>query len=201
MEMYPLADPGVVAEVEARNFSQYWWLALFSGIVSVLAGFIILASSWTLGQIAIFFGILLLIRGLLQLAAPGYTGSRTWNWVMGLLSIAVGILVLFLPNAGLVVIATIIGFWFFLTGLFDITGSIALRRVYPYWWLSLIAGIIALPLGVLAIYRPTLTAVVLLYAIGLWALVVGITEIATAVEIRRLPRLVMVGPMIEPGMA
>ena len=136
-----------------------------------------------------FFGVLLIIRGIFQLVYPGYTSAtRIWNIAAGILSILVGIAVFFAPGFTLLFIATFVGIWLALTGIVDFVGAIAMRKSLPYWWLLLVRGIIAIPLGVWVLYRPGITLFALVLAIGIWAIAIGVMEIAVSLEVRRLPQ-------------
>lgn len=202
MYMYPLADIKQFSRQEIEQFSKNWWLVLLTGIIAIIVGLVILDSTWTLGQLALFFGILLILRGVIQASSPGFTGgSRTWNIAVGILSILVGIAAFLAPFHTLMLIAAFVGIWLIVTGLFDIVGSIASRRTLPYWWLALIRGIIAVPLGFWALDRPILTLSVLIFVFGIWAIVIGILDIALSVEIKHLPRTLAPVAEPQPGMA
>ncbi len=53
-------------------------------------------------------------------------------------------------------------------------------------WQSLLIGVISVAAGVAALFYPGLTALVLLYLIGAWAIVRGVFEIAAAVALRKV---------------
>ncbi len=191
MGMGPMAGEGPMTREQAVSLSRGWWALLAVGILSVVAGIFVLAYPWTIASVAIFLGVLLILRGLAQLLAPSPSGSaRSWNVVVGVLGLLVGIGVLVWPAATLLVIATFIGAWLVVSGAFHIAASIARRRVAHYWGLGLLGGIVAVLLGIVALSRPTLTLSVLVAVIGIWAIIIGITEIVASFEVRRLPRIV-----------
>lgn len=172
----------------AEGLSKNWWAILLLGIVSVIVGIVVLSVPWTLRGVIYFFGAFLIFRGIfLALSSPVYRGFRTWNVVLGILSILVGIAVFVWPFYTLLMIATFIGVWLMVSGVFDIVGSIANRRLIPYWWMMLLRGIFAVPLGIWALYRPGLTLVTLIMLFGIWAFIIGIWEIVASFEIKNLP--------------
>ncbi len=187
MYMNPWAELQAQKQDQMERFGKNWWILLITGIIAIIAGFIILGASWTLGSIAIFFGILLIIRGIFQLSSPGYVSeARVWNIFAGILSILVGVGIFFAPLYTLLFIAVFVGIWLVLTGIVDVIGSISVHRTLSFWWLYLVRGIIAIPLGIWALHRPVITLYALVYVIGIWAIVVGALEIAMSTEIHRL---------------
>ncbi len=191
MGMSPMTRGQIMAYDEAVAISRSWWVLLAVGILSLVAGIFVLTYPWNVFSVAIFLGVLLVLRGLAHALAPSPTGSsRTWSVVVGVLSILVGIALFVWPAATLLVVATFIGAWLVVWGAFDIVASLANRRTAHYWWLGLLAGIVAVPLGIVALIRPVVTLGVLIAVIGIWAIVAGITEIVGAFEVRRLPQIV-----------
>jgi len=201
MYMNPLSDVSQMNTEDAERLSKNWWLVLLLGIITIIAGMVVLGSNWTLAGIITFFGVLLIIRGIIQVASPEFTGgSKGWNVAIGILSILVGVAVFIVPGKTLLFIALTIGLWFVLTGLFDIAGSISARQEYPYWGLTLVRGLLAVLLGAWMLYRPGMTLLLTIFIFGVWAIAMGVLEIAAAVEIRRLPRLQQ-GTVTQAGTA
>lgn len=116
--------------------------------------------------------------------------ARYW-WAMlirGIAAVLFGILALFLPRLTLLVLIAIFGAWALIDGIFAIVSALrtpesAGRRV----WL-LVEGIVSILAGLIAFFRPGITALVVLYFIAGWAIVTGILEIVQAVELRRVIR-------------
>lgn len=188
MYLNPWARMQEYGREQVERISQGWWLLLLTGIVSVLVGLGIFLTRWSIIDVIVFFGVLLIVRGILQAAAPAYAGgASTWNFVAGIVSIIVGVAVFFAPAYTLLFIATFIGFWLIVTGVFDVVAALSVRRFISYWWLPLVRGLIAIPLGFWALYRPLATLALLIFIFGIWAITIGILEIALATEVRRLP--------------
>ena len=57
--------------------SRGWWTVLVSGVLSVVAGMIILSIDWTVADLAIFVGAYLVFRGLVQML-NGPLGASRW---------------------------------------------------------------------------------------------------------------------------
>jgi uncharacterized membrane protein HdeD (DUF308 family) len=177
-----------VDKATAERISKNWWILLLSGIVSVIAGMLILTINWTVEDLALFVAILFVFRGASQLATPPLDGSpRAWNLFAGALSICVGIAFLAWPAPVLLTLAIFIGAWITVSGLFDIAGAIANRHDVKYWWAFLITGIVAVGLGMVMLDRPGLTLALAITLAGFWAFLVGTLQILAAFEVKDLP--------------
>lgn len=193
MAVSSMPEMSAMEHQRLERFRSSWWVLLLNGIISVAAGIIILSINWTLPLLAYFIGAVLIIRGILQSFSPPFAGSsRGWNITIGIVSLLVGLAILSIPTfaaISLLTLAILIGAWFIVWGISTIAGSIANRRTASHWWLSLIGGFLSAAIGVFALYRPILTLDIAIAVVGIWAIVVGATEIGLAFEIRRLPGL------------
>jgi len=187
MTLDPVPEGADLAYGQAQVLRRNWWLLLVLGIVSVLAGVFVFVYPWTLSSVAVFVGALLIVRGVLLALTPPLTRARGWNVALGIVNLLFGIAVLVWPAATLVVLATLFGLWLIASGLFDIIASIAVRRAAGSWWLLLLRGLIAVPLGIIALVSPALMIEVLVAVIGIWAVLVGIVETVVSFQARRLP--------------
>ncbi|HZD59259.1 MAG TPA: DUF308 domain-containing protein [Anaerolineae bacterium] len=194
MATYPQASVQPMKESRAEQFSRNWWIVLVSGILSVIAGTLILSIPWTLSSLSIFIGAFLILRGIAQALSPPHTGStRSWNIGMGILTALVGIGIIAFPAfAGftLLTLALFVGILLIAWGTTTIVSSVSNRATASYWWLSTLAGSLAVILGFFALFRPALTLAVAITVVGVWAIVIGITEIALSFEVRRLPETI-----------
>jgi uncharacterized membrane protein HdeD (DUF308 family) len=77
----------------------------------------------------------------------------------------------------------------FLFGVFAIVDGVTLivfgRRAGMKWYWSALAGLVSIAAGVVAFAWPGLSAVALLWVIAFWAILNGIFQILTAIEIRK----------------
>ena len=185
----PLSGPQKLDRADAERLSAGWWMLLIAGIVSVIAGILILTIDWTVEDLAIFVSFLFILRGVLNLATPPVeSDDRTWSVVTGVLEILVGIAFLAWPEPTLLTLAIFIGAWVVVSGLFTIVGAIANRHDVQMWWLYLIFGIVEVPLGIVLLNRPSLTLGIAIAMAGIWAILVGTLEIVSSFEVKDLPR-------------
>jgi uncharacterized membrane protein HdeD (DUF308 family) len=181
-------SPGSWTRETIDSVSRRWWVLLLTGIISVAAGGIIVGVDWSLNDLAVFVGALLVFRGLFTMfSAPVDGAFQGWAVGLGLLETLVGIAVWVWPGPTLLVIAFMIGFYILFSGIFAIAGSISARTVVPYWGWILAFGILETGLGIWLLSRPGLTLVAAVLAIGLWSIFYGIVQIVLSFEIKNLP--------------
>jgi uncharacterized membrane protein HdeD (DUF308 family) len=114
--------------------------------------------------------------------------SLAENWwaiaLRGVAAIIFGVLTFVLPKVSLVALILLFGAYAFIEGIFNVVAAIRGRADRPRWAL-LVEGVVSIAAGVVAFVMPGLTALVLLYVIGAWAVVTGVLEIVAAVRVRK----------------
>jgi uncharacterized membrane protein HdeD (DUF308 family) len=174
-----------------EDISRGWWVLFVTGIVSLVAGGLILSVNWSVGALATFVGFALVFRGIFTTFGVPVDGSmRGWSVGLGLLEAAVGVAVWVWPAPTLSVLAAFIGWWVLFSGVMAIAGGIAGRHVLPYWVLTLTFGVIEIVVASWLLARPGLTLLAAVLAIGLWCIVYGIVEIMLAFWVKHLPQRV-----------
>jgi uncharacterized membrane protein HdeD (DUF308 family) len=172
----------------AKQVARNWWVLLLNGALLVAAGFLIFSIDWTVRELATFIGALFIFQGVTEALTTGIDARvRQANVITGLLSIAVGVVIIVWPEPGLLAVAIVLGAWLIVAGTIAIAGSFAAREVLPNWWLLLIIGLLEIPLGVLALANPGATLAALITVAGIWAIAVGVTRVVLAFEVKRLP--------------
>jgi uncharacterized membrane protein HdeD (DUF308 family) len=175
----------------AQQIARNWWVLLLNGAVLVVAGFLIFSIDWTVRELATFIGALFIFQGLAEALTTGIDARvRQTNVIVGLLSVATGILIIVWPEPGLLAVAIVLGGWLIVMGTFAISGAITARNVLPGWWLLLVIGLLEIPLGVLALANPGATLVALITVAGIWAIALGVMRVVLAFEVKRLPTYV-----------
>jgi uncharacterized membrane protein HdeD (DUF308 family) len=111
---------------------------------------------------------------------------RWWALVIrGLAAIAFGILTFAKPSISLLALVILWGAYAIVDGVFSIVLSIRGARIVPGWGWFLAEGLVSIAAGAVTFLWPGITALVLLFVIAAWAVLTGIAEIATAVQLRR----------------
>jgi uncharacterized membrane protein HdeD (DUF308 family) len=174
-------------EAVARVASN-WWRLLLNGAVLIVAGVLIFSIGWDVRSLATFIGALFIFEGISMSLTSGIDARvNRGNVISGLLSIAAGIAIIVWPAPGLLAVAIFLGAWLIVTGTMTIAGAFAARTLIPNWWLLLISGLLAVPLGVLALADPGATLAALITVGGIWAVAVGVSRIVMSFELARLP--------------
>jgi uncharacterized membrane protein HdeD (DUF308 family) len=185
----PFSDVRSWTRGQVEQVSKAWWALLVTGLISAVAGGIIITNDWTVGDLAVFIGALLIFRGFFTLFSFPVDGSaRTWSIVMGLVEVGVGTAVWVWPGQTLLVVAFFVGWYLLFRGVVAIAGSIAARRIMPYWGWILAVGIVQVVASFYLLSRPALTLVVAILAIGLVTLFYGVLEVVLAFEVKNLPK-------------
>ena len=77
------------------------------------------------------------------------------------------------------------GAWVLIDGIFRVVGAIGHRASDSDWGFNLIIGILGIIVGLLTFHAPAITALALVVYIAAWAMMIGATEIALAIKMRR----------------
>lgn len=174
---------------QVDTISKGWWVLLVSGVVSLVAGCLTFFIPWTVGDLVVFVGTLLVIRGAFTMFSIPVDGSlRTWSVVIGLVEIFVGIGVFVWPGPTLLVVALSIGWLLLFRGSSAIVGAISSRRYLPYWGVVLVMGIVEALVALYLLSRPDITLIAAVLAIGFAWMLYGALEIVAAIEVKKLPQ-------------
>ena len=115
--------------------------------------------------------------------------TKTHSWwmllVRGILAILFGIAAFIWPGLTIEMLVLLFGAYALVDGIFAVIVSIHQHGENERWWTVLLEGIAGIVLGVLTWFWPGTTATVLLAFIAAWAIVTGVFEIITAVQVRR----------------
>lgn len=123
--------------------------------------FVLVFAAWLLAS-AIVSAILTVVRK---------QGSLLGTLVPGVL----GLLLLVIPEAAGSALVFLVAFASLLVGGLSVALSLSLRRVgFSAWWLTLIAGVLAVAYGFLALFNPTAALAGLLWALGLLLVIIGV---------------------------
>lgn len=180
----------------AKLLSQYWWVLLVRGILSILFG--VIAFAWpglTLAMLVLFFAAFVLVDGVFDVfhAFSGRRENDHW-WVLlleGLLGIAFGVITWVNPGVTTLVLLLFIAFWAMATGTLRIVMAIRLRKeIEGEWWLIL-SGLASALFGVIVLARPGAGALAMLMVIAAWATVVGVFLVILSFKVRTFGKTLM----------
>ena len=115
------------------------------------------------------------------------TLKRHW-WVpviRGIAAILFGVIAFAYPGLTVALLVLLFGAWVLVDGVFRVIGAIGHRASDKEWGFDLIIGIVGIIIGFLTFHAPAITALALIIYIAAWALMIGATEIALAIKLRR----------------
>ncbi|HEX3202575.1 MAG TPA: DUF308 domain-containing protein, partial [Actinomycetes bacterium] len=136
--------------------------------------------------LAIFAGVTFIMTGINQILDAGRVEGWGWLYLIGgVLSIIAGIIAFVWPGRTLVVISVVLAWFLVFKGIVDIVAALS-SHGRPYWWVTLILGILELLLGMWAVGYPGRALVVFVNLVGIYAIFYGFTELFAAFDLRGL---------------
>ena len=113
--------------------------------------------------------------------------ARGWSFLLlrGLAAIAFGILTLVRPGISLTALIVLFAAYAITDGVLATMAAISARKDQPHWWMLLLGGLLGIGVGVFTIANPGVTALALVFYIGIWAVGTGIVEIFFAIRLRQ----------------
>lgn len=112
-------------------------------------------------------------------------GARTALIVQGVLSILMGVLFLLMPMASAFVVAIFFAAWLVVNGIVSLISHFQRDKEHRSAWV-LVAAILSIVVGIIAIFLPSSTVLALALLVGAWAFVVGAFAIAGAFSLKKM---------------
>ena len=170
-----------------------WWAIALRGVVAILFGIALFA--WPeIGLVVLvaLFGAFALIDGIFALVSAVRRAREHERWgalaLTGITGILAGLLAWLWPGITAIALTFLIGAWAIITGILQIAAAIELRKsIRGEFWLGL-AGAISILFGVLLFVWPAAGALAVVWLIGAYALIFGITLLALGFRLRGLGR-------------
>ena len=119
-------------------------------------------------------------------ANVGELAERWWALpIRGVAAIIFGIVCLAAPTLGMLALLTIFGVYALIDGALSLTLAYRSKRAGHRWGALLFEGIMSLVAAAIAFFWPAVAGLGLVVLIGVWAVVRGVSEIATAIRLRK----------------
>ncbi|WP_405586625.1 HdeD family acid-resistance protein [Streptomyces sp. NBC_01092] len=187
----PLADGTVLTDdpdterVLAQLGGSWTWL-LGSAVATLVPGIVALA--WpdaTLHVLAVIIGLYLLVTGAFRFVSSFARehGDRHLGLLAAALYVLAGVLCLRHPLQTIAALSLIVGAVWVVTGMLTAWTALAAKGL-PHRGFVLGAGLLGLVAGVVVLALPSESAVVLTRLLGLWLLLLGLTELGVALAWR-----------------
>ena len=168
--------------------SNYWWLVLLRGIVAILFG--IAALAWpgpTLTFFIYLFAGFAVIDGIIAAVTALQERQAHPNWwlrlVGGIVGIILGLVVFFWPAETLLILFYLIAAWAIVTGIMTVISAFSRYRAGQEWTL-VVSGVLSILLGLIMAAHPIPTILLVVWLIGVFAIVYGIVQLVRAFQFR-----------------
>ncbi|GAA4986863.1 HdeD family acid-resistance protein [Yinghuangia aomiensis] len=169
-----------------------WQAMLVMGIASFALGLIVLI--WpgpSLRVVGVLFGVYLLVSGVFQLAAAFgdhlSTAMRILAFISGALSIMLGLFCFRGTLESILLLALWIGIGWLFRGITQVMAA-AMDPTVPSRGWQVFVGVVTFLGGIVLLAAPFDSIKVLAIVVGIWLMVVGITEFVTGIALRRHTR-------------
>ena len=173
-----------------KKSNKAWGSILLRGIVAIVFAF--LAFFWTgltLEVLVLILGIYLLIEALLSFIATGVLANEHGKWWLmllnGLFSLIIAIIIFSYPGLTLLILVYFIGIWAIITGLVEFVASFTAPWAEEAKVAVGVAGVISIILGLIILFNPAISIIVMMWLVGIYLLVFGISMIAFAMKLKK----------------
>ena len=180
----------------AADATGHWWMFLLTGIAWLV--FALLLFQWdytTVYAVSILFGVAALFAAATEFGhmAVSTTGWKIVHGIVGVLFVIAGIYAVVRPDVAFTTLAALIGFFFLVKGIFDVTVAFVTRAIFDLWWLQLIFGFLEIGLAFWVAGAFQRSVILLVVYVGIVALSRGITELFFAFKLKDLNRRIAAG--------
>jgi uncharacterized membrane protein HdeD (DUF308 family) len=160
------------------------------GILAIIAGIIAIAwPSVTILALVLLFAVYAFIDAGLE--AVRAFSSRTagpvfGHLLLGLISLAAGVVAVVWPAPTALVLVLVIGIWAVIGGIVEIVNGFGSGETAGTRALWIVTGLVSVAFGVLLWARPGVGAVTLALLFGLFSLIYGVSRITLGVQLHQL---------------
>ena len=124
-------------------------------------------------------------RDVLSQYAPPTNPARSWGWVLvaGLISVALGVIVMAWPDRTLLVLVVLAGIQLLIVGIFRMLFALGERSGEGTWVLFLI-GVLGVIAGTFVMRQPSRTIQIFVVVVGLYWLLSGLIDVYQGIRDR-----------------
>ena len=166
------------------ELARWWWTFILRGLLAIAFGVLVFfAPGMGIAVLVGLFAAWALIDGGALLVAGFQTRGSDRSWWLsileGLAGVAAAVIALLFPAYAATVLVLLIAAWAIVTGVIEIVAAVRLReRIRGELWLGL-AGLVSVLVGVAMFFFPAAGALSILWLIGAFAVVFGISSWAS----------------------
>lgn len=162
-----------------------------AGVASIVFGVtVLLWPGISLLSLTLLFGAFAFVYGTLAIGAGLYLlAHRSTEWVPnvagGVAGVIIGVITYLHPGITDLTLVYLVAAWAFVVGVFEIMAAIDMRGMLPgAMWLGL-AGALSVVFGIVVAFRPGAGMLAILWLIGIYAILAGVTRLVAAYRIHQ----------------
>jgi uncharacterized membrane protein HdeD (DUF308 family) len=177
-----------------QTITSHWWIVVLRGVLALaLAGVAFGYPFATAAAFVILFGAYAFVEGGVVIVTAlrfAHPDSGRWWWMLaqGLIGIAIGVWTFFYPGITAFTLGILVAAWAISTGILEVGAALRLRRDIPGEILLITAGSLSVVLGLALAFIngiiPLAGLFVAVYAVGFYAVLIGIALIALGLKLR-----------------
>jgi uncharacterized membrane protein HdeD (DUF308 family) len=173
--------------------AQGWWMLLIRGVAAIAFG--LLTFFWpaiTLFVLIILFAAHAVVDGAMAIAMGlqlrKQVDSTPWLpiTVMGVISVAAGVVAIAWPALTAAVLLFLIAGWAIARGVFEVVAAVHFRKVIENEWFLGLAGVLSVMFGVSLIAWPRAGLLSLMWLVGSFSIAFGVLMCLLAFRLRGL---------------
>jgi uncharacterized membrane protein HdeD (DUF308 family) len=178
--------------IAVHRISDHWYIPLIRGLIAVLFGVVLLVHPViAIATLVILFGAFAFADGIATIVTGlrfAHPDSGRWWWMLlqGVVGILVGLIAFFLPITAAWALSILVAVWAFSTGILELGAAFRLRRDIPGEIFLGISGLLSLLLGVAFVILPGAALLTLVFVVGFYAIVAGVSLVVLSVRLRSL---------------
>jgi uncharacterized membrane protein HdeD (DUF308 family) len=174
--------------IAMQQLAAKWWTFLVHGIVALaIAAYAFTSLGGTATALAYVVAAYFIVGGIAAVAAGiSFRGIGHWFAAipLGIVQAALGVCILSVPDIDPVFLAHLFALWMITSSVAELSATIAMRNIIQNeFWLGLL-GIPGLAIGCHFVVRPDLGLLALVYTIGFYGVLAGVSLIGFAFRIK-----------------
>ncbi len=171
-----------------------WWVFLVGGIASVCFGVLAFVNPGVaLFVLATFFAAYLLVDGISNVIGSVQNRQKDGWWIMlliGILGVLVGGYALLNPPLSMLAFIYLVALEAIVLGVFLVMLGYKVRQTTTREWILYVMGAISILFGIFVAMNPAVGGVKIIYAIAIWAIIIGVLKVIFAFKVKNLPERV-----------
>lgn len=178
-----------------RNSIKYWYIPLIVGVILIGLGIYTFTSPQeSYLALALLFSLSFLLSGLFEIAFSVVNRQvlDNWGWILafGILTFAIGVLLLINPAISIITLAFYVGFLVLFRSISAIGYAIDLKRYgISDWGVLMIVGVLGLIFSFLLIWNPILSGMTVVIWTGLALITSGVFSVYFSFKLKKLNAL------------